>query len=84
MLMSLVRWLDVLFSFRKGGSNKLIKIYHRNGKYGFVETQMNFNSVVELVNYYKEYSLSRYNNSLDITLKHPVLVSTVTTPGKLL
>ncbi len=67
-----------LYFNRKGGSNKLIKIYHRNGKYGFVETQMTFNSVIELVTFYRHNSLSRYNNSLDITLKHPVKV--ITTP----
>lgn len=63
---------DYTLTLRKGGCNKLIKIYQRNGKYGFVENQMNFNSVVELVNFYRSNSLARYNKSLDIPLKHPV------------
>lgn len=57
---------------RKSGANKLVKIYHRNGKYGFVETQMDFNSVNELIEYYRSNSLGRHNKSLDINLKYPM------------
>jgi len=56
---------------RKGGSNKLIKIFHENGKFGFVEP-LEFSSVVELIHYYQHHSLATYNNMLDITLKFPV------------
>ena len=50
----------------------MVKIYHRNGKYGFVETQMDFNSVHALIAYYRSNSLGRHNKSLDVTLKYPV------------
>lgn len=55
----------------KDGSEKLIKICHLNGKYGFVDCK--FNSVVELINYYKVNSLKLYNKTLDITLSNPIL-----------
>ncbi|XP_068231102.1 phosphatidylinositol 3-kinase regulatory subunit alpha isoform X3 [Palaemon carinicauda] len=62
---------EYTLTLRKGGSNKLIKICHRNGKYGFTEPYA-FNSVVELVNFCREQSLSQFNKALDIRLLHPV------------
>lgn len=56
---------------RKGGTNKLIKIYNQDGRYGFCEPY-EFNSVVELVRFYKEYSLAHCNSSLDIKLMYPL------------
>lgn len=56
---------------RKGGTNKLIKINCYNGKYGFCEPY-EFQSVVELVKYYSEYSLVHCNSSLDIKLLYPL------------
>lgn len=55
----------------KDGTEKLIKICHLNGKYGFVDCK--FNSVVELINYYKVNSLKLYNKTLDITLSNPIV-----------
>ena len=54
-----------------GGGNKLIKIYHRDGKYGFADP-FKFNSVVELINFYREHSLEHYNKTLKTTLKYAV------------
>ncbi|XP_017772624.1 PREDICTED: phosphatidylinositol 3-kinase regulatory subunit alpha isoform X2 [Nicrophorus vespilloides] len=62
---------EYTLTLRKGGANKLIKICHRNGNYGFTEPYT-FNSVVELINHYRNDSLSQYNVSLDIKLLHPV------------
>lgn len=62
---------EYTLTLRKGGANKLIKICHRNGKYGFTEPYT-FNSVVELVNHFRNDSLSQYNASLDIKLLYPV------------
>ncbi|KAF5287242.1 hypothetical protein FQR65_LT12286 [Abscondita terminalis] len=62
---------EYTLTLRKGGTNKLIKICHRNGKYGFTEPYT-FNSVVELINHYRNDSLSQYNASLDIKLLYPV------------
>ncbi|KPI92746.1 PREDICTED: phosphatidylinositol 3-kinase regulatory subunit gamma [Papilio xuthus] len=56
---------------RKGGTNKLIKIYNHEGRYGFCEP-FEFNSVVDLVKFYKEYSLAHCNSSLDIKLMYPL------------
>lgn len=58
-------------SLRKDGHNKLIKIYHRDGKYGFSDP-LTFISVVELIWYYQHHSLVEYNATLDIKLMHPV------------
>lgn len=56
---------------RKGGTNKLIKICHHKGKYGFC-VPYEFNSVVELVKYYHGVSLAHCNNSLDVKLLYPL------------
>ncbi|XP_045447551.1 phosphatidylinositol 3-kinase regulatory subunit gamma [Melitaea cinxia] len=56
---------------RKGGTNKLIKIYNQDGRYGFREP-FEFVSIVDLVGFYKEYSLAHCNSSLDIKLMYPL------------
>ncbi|XP_035224493.1 phosphatidylinositol 3-kinase regulatory subunit alpha-like isoform X2 [Stegodyphus dumicola] len=61
---------EYTLTLRKGGSNKLIKIYHRNGKYGFSEP-LSFPSVVDLITHYQHVSLAHYNSTLDIKLMHP-------------
>ncbi|CAH1121068.1 unnamed protein product [Ceutorhynchus assimilis] len=62
---------EYTLTLRKGGANKLIKICHRDGKYGFTEPY-SYNSVVELINHFKTASLSQYNASLNIKLMYPV------------
>ncbi|XP_076318839.1 phosphatidylinositol 3-kinase regulatory subunit alpha-like isoform X2 [Tachypleus tridentatus] len=62
---------EYTLTLRKGGSNKLIKIYHENGKYGFSEP-LKFTSVVELINYHRSVPLSQYNLMLDLKLLYPV------------
>uniref|UniRef100_A0A2A4JYY8 SH2 domain-containing protein n=1 Tax=Heliothis virescens TaxID=7102 RepID=A0A2A4JYY8_HELVI len=56
---------------RKGGMNKLIKIYNHEGRYGFCEP-FDFKSVVDLVRFYSEFSLAHCNSSLDIKLMYPL------------
>lgn len=63
--------LPPIFCYRKGGNNKLIKIFHRDGKYGFSDP-LTFNSVVELINHYRNESLAQYNPKLDVKLLYPV------------
>ena len=58
-------------TYRKGGSNKLIKIYHNSGRYGFVPP-FQFQSVPDLIAYYTQHSLANYNNTLETTLLHPI------------
>lgn len=55
----------------KGGSEKLVKISHQNGFYGFTEPYT-FPSVVDLINYYKNVSLKQYNIILDVKLLYPI------------
>uniref|UniRef100_A0A3Q4GEX6 Phosphoinositide-3-kinase, regulatory subunit 3a (gamma) n=1 Tax=Neolamprologus brichardi TaxID=32507 RepID=A0A3Q4GEX6_NEOBR len=62
---------DFTLTLRKDGHNKLIKIYHRDGKYGFSDP-LTFASVVELIWYYQHHPLVEYNASLDLMLTHPV------------
>uniref|UniRef100_A0A671QKI1 Phosphatidylinositol 3-kinase regulatory subunit alpha n=1 Tax=Sinocyclocheilus anshuiensis TaxID=1608454 RepID=A0A671QKI1_9TELE len=62
---------DYTLTLRKGGNNKLIKIFHRDGKYGFSDP-LTFNSVVELINHYRHESLAQYNPKLDVKLLYPV------------
>eukprot|EP00063_Salmo_salar_P004143 XP_013978978.1 PREDICTED: phosphatidylinositol 3-kinase regulatory subunit gamma-like [Salmo salar] len=62
---------DYTLTLRKGGNNKLIKIYHRDGKYGFSDP-LTFGSVVELINHYRHESLAQYNTKLDVKLMFPI------------
>uniref|UniRef100_A0A671KU34 Phosphatidylinositol 3-kinase regulatory subunit gamma n=1 Tax=Sinocyclocheilus anshuiensis TaxID=1608454 RepID=A0A671KU34_9TELE len=62
---------DYTLTLRKGGNNKLIKIYHRDGKYGFSDP-LTFSSVVELISHYRNESLAQYNTKLDVKLMYPV------------
>ncbi|KAJ8401843.1 hypothetical protein AAFF_G00374240 [Aldrovandia affinis] len=62
---------DYTLTLRKGGNNKLIKIFHRDGKYGFSDP-LTFSSVVELINHYRHESLAQYNPKLDVKLQYPV------------
>ncbi|MCL4118644.1 UNVERIFIED_CONTAM: hypothetical protein GTU68_038065 [Idotea baltica] len=62
---------EYTLTLRKGGSNKLIKICHKNGMYGFTEP-INFGSVVDLIEVCRQQSLSQFNKTLDIRLLHPV------------
>lgn len=62
---------EYTLTLRKGGTNKLIKIYCKNDKYGFSEPY-SFSSVIDLVNHYRKISLSQYNATLDVKLLYPV------------
>lgn len=62
---------EYTLTLRVDGTNKLIKIYHKDGKYGF-SWPYTFNSVVELINYYREVNLKRHNPVLNTTLLYPV------------
>uniref|UniRef100_A0A8C6V395 Phosphatidylinositol 3-kinase regulatory subunit alpha n=1 Tax=Neogobius melanostomus TaxID=47308 RepID=A0A8C6V395_9GOBI len=62
---------DYTLTLRKGGNNKLIKIFHRDGKYGFSDP-LTFSSVVELINHYRTESLAQYNPKLDVKLLYPI------------
>jgi phosphoinositide-3-kinase regulatory subunit len=44
---------------------------YKNNKYGFSEP-LTFNSVIEMVNYYRERSLAQYNAKLDVKLYTPL------------
>ncbi|KAG7463337.1 hypothetical protein JOB18_016011 [Solea senegalensis] len=62
---------DYTLTLRKGGNNKLIKIYHRDGKYGFSDP-LTFSSVVDLISHYRHESLAQYNTKLDVKLMYPI------------
>uniref|UniRef100_A0A3Q2CHG7 Phosphoinositide-3-kinase, regulatory subunit 2 (beta) n=1 Tax=Cyprinodon variegatus TaxID=28743 RepID=A0A3Q2CHG7_CYPVA len=62
---------EYTLTLRKGGNNKLIKIYHQEGRYGFSEP-LTFRSVVELINHYRHESLAQYNAKLDTKLLYPI------------
>lgn len=67
-------FLCIVFSsslYRKGGMNKLIRIRHGNGLYGF-SLPLTFKSVSELIMYYRVHSLSSYNPQLNLCLSNPV------------
>ncbi|XP_078353937.1 phosphatidylinositol 3-kinase regulatory subunit alpha-like isoform X2 [Oculina patagonica] len=62
---------EYTLTLRKGGLNKLIRVLHKDGYYGFSEP-LTFPSVVELINYYKTRSLASYNPKLDVKLSTPL------------
>ena len=55
---------EYTLTLRKGGSNKLVKICHEDGCYGF-SAPFQFSSVPELVAFYQTTSLKEYNRTLD-------------------
>lgn len=62
---------EYTLTLRKEGTNKLIKVLQRNGKYGFSEP-FKFDTVTELIHHYRTTSLAQYNSMLDIKLLYPV------------
>ena len=70
-MMTLTRLPVPPLPHRKGGNNKLIKIYHRDTCYGFSEP-LTFLSVVELIHHYRHESLAQYNAKLDTRLLYPI------------
>lgn len=62
---------EYTLTVRNNGTNKLIRIHHQDGKFGFSEP-LTFSSVPELISYYRQRSLVQYNRSLDVTLAYPV------------
>lgn len=62
---------EYTLTLRKGGLNKLIRILHKDGYYGFSEP-LTFPSVVDLINYYETRSLASYNPKLDVKLSTPL------------
>ena len=65
---------DYTLTVRRGGVNKLLKIRGKNGRYGFQEP-LTYESVVEMIDFYRENSLARYNQKLDIKLLYPIVNS---------
>ena len=63
---------DYTLTVRRGGVNRLLKIYGINGRFGFKEP-LPYESVVEVVDFYRENSLSQYNQKLDIKLLYPIV-----------
>ena len=59
---------------RKGGNNRLIRIYCRRGRFGFSEP-CQFDSVVKLIDHYRRESLREYNVQLDVRLERPLVES---------
>lgn len=64
---------EYTLTLRKGGSNKLVKICFDpvKRKYGFSEP-FQFDSVLDLVEFYQRESLKEYNPTLDTRLLYPV------------
>ncbi|KAM8940371.1 phosphatidylinositol 3-kinase regulatory subunit beta [Pelodytes ibericus] len=62
---------EYTLTLRKGGNNKLIKIFHRECMYGFSEP-LTFTSVVALIAHYRHESLAQYNAKLDTKLLYPM------------
>ncbi|XP_058495258.1 phosphatidylinositol 3-kinase regulatory subunit alpha-like isoform X3 [Solea solea] len=62
---------EYTLTLRKDGTNKMIKICHHGGDYGFSEPLL-FPSVVHLIQYYQNKSLAQYNTKLDTRLLYPM------------
>ncbi|XP_041791174.1 phosphatidylinositol 3-kinase regulatory subunit gamma-like [Chelmon rostratus] len=62
---------EYTLTLRKDGSNRLIRIFHQGGKYGFSEPLV-FPSMVDLIQYYQNKSLAQYNSKLDTRLLYPI------------
>ncbi|XP_073711018.1 phosphoinositide-3-kinase, regulatory subunit 3a (gamma) [Misgurnus anguillicaudatus] len=72
---------EYTLTVRNNSSNKLIRIHHQDGKYGFSEP-LTFSSVPELISYYRTRTLAQYNTALDVTLAYPVCYRSSESPVK--
>ena len=68
-----VKFTEYTLTLRKGGANKLVRISRddKTGRFGFSEP-FQFESVVELVEFYQRESLKEYNATLDTKLLYAV------------
>ncbi|KAI6179612.1 SH2 domain containing protein [Aphelenchoides besseyi] len=71
-LRSLVFVIDSL-TVRVDDANKLVKIIAADGHVGFTPETLDFESVVDLVEYFKQTSLEEHNPALKTPLKFPLL-----------
>ncbi|WAQ96163.1 P55G-like protein [Mya arenaria] len=62
---------DYTMTLKKGGTNKLIKIYQSPQGFGFTD-QFEFKTLEDLIEHHKEHSLVNYNAALDMKLLYPV------------
>lgn len=62
---------EYTLTLKKDGTDRVIKIFHNNGRYGFLK-ESTFASVVELISFHRSHSLKEYNPVLDIKLLYPV------------
>lgn len=62
---------EYTLTLKKDGTDRIIKIFNTNGRYGFLK-EGKCSSVVELINHFRTHSLIEYNAVLDICLLHPV------------
>ncbi|CAJ0577478.1 unnamed protein product, partial [Mesorhabditis spiculigera] len=63
---------DYTLTIRYLGQTKLVKIHVVNGRCGFAPDALTHSSVPNLIDFHRVRSLSVYNESLDISLRHPV------------
>lgn len=62
---------EYTLTLKKDGTDRVIKIYHNNGRYGFT-MDCNHASVVDLIQLYRKETLKEYNTILDIKLMYPI------------
>ncbi|XP_062542671.1 phosphatidylinositol 3-kinase regulatory subunit alpha isoform X3 [Armigeres subalbatus] len=62
---------EYTLTLKKDGTDRVIKIFHTMDKYGFTK-EGSHNSVVDLINFYRNVSLKEYNTILDIKLLFPI------------
>lgn len=62
---------EYTLTLRKDSTNRLIKIFYHEGRYGFSEP-LGFSSVMDLIHFYHHNSLAQYNSRLDIRLLFPL------------
>lgn len=62
---------EYTLTLRKGSANRLVRVLHSNGRYGFTEPLL-FASVSTLIANYERHSLAEYNAQLDVKLSNPV------------
>ncbi|XP_021697484.1 phosphatidylinositol 3-kinase regulatory subunit alpha isoform X3 [Aedes aegypti] len=62
---------EYTLTLKKDGADRVIKIFHTQDKYGFTRDGSH-NSVVDLINFYRNVSLKEYNTILDIKLMYPI------------
>lgn len=64
---------EYTLSLMKDGTEKLIRIYRCNNKFSFIANHPDYDTVNDLIDFYRHNSLVQYSYMLDVKLEYPIM-----------